>query len=231
MRGWVIIAVMFAAVAVGGYFIWRSSKPEVESKEALPLAPLGGAASGEGGANPTPPPAAAQTSASRLLKTYKFPGILPQAEIQNKVAVIKTAQGEIHFEILANDGPKAASNFVYLAKEDFYDGLKFHRVEPWVIQGGDPNCNPEIAKGRCGTGGPGYKFEDEPVNLAYEKGIVAMANAGPNTNGSQFFILKRDTPLPPSYTVFGRVSSGIAVVEKIAAGDIMEKVTVTERKN
>lgn len=163
-------------------------------------------------------------------KTYKFPGILPAAEIQNKIAVIKTAKGEIKFEILAGEGPKAASNFVYLAKEGFYDGLSFHRVEDWVIQGGDPNCgstsSPPTATGRCGTGGPGYRFEDETVKLAYQRGIVAMANAGPNTNGSQFFMLKKDTPLQPNYTIFGRVVSGMDVVDKILSGDAMTKIEI-----
>jgi len=97
--------------------------------------------------------------------------------------------------------------------------LTFHRREKgFVIQGGDPNGN--------GTGGPGYKFVDEPVTREYDRGIVAMANAGPNTNGSQFFIMLANNPLPKQYTIFGKVISGLDVVDKIKVGDVMELVTI-----
>lgn len=154
---------------------------------------------------------------------YAFPGILADSEVTNKFVHIKTDKGEIVFELLPKEGPKAASNFVYLAKQKFYDGLIFHRVVPgFVIQGGDPQGN--------GTGGPGYKFEDDPVKLPYNEGIVAMANAGPNTNGSQFFIMLANNPLPPSYSIFGRVVSGMDVVKKIAIGDTMKSITVENTK-
>ena len=159
----------------------------------------------------------------KVMKQYpKFPGVLPLAEITNKKAVIQTAKGKIEFEIYP-DASKAASNFVFLAKDGFYDGLTFHRVVPgFVIQGGDPSGN--------GTGGPGYKFEDEPVTKKYDKGIVAMANSGLNTNGSQFFIMLEDNPtLPPNYTIFGRVLTGQEVVDKIQVGDIMNKVTIENK--
>ena len=158
----------------------------------------------------------------KVMKQYpKFPGVLPASELQNKKAVIVTAKGNIEFEIYPQS-PKAASNFIFLAKDGFYDELIFHRVVPgFVIQGGDPAGN--------GTGGPGYKFEDEPVTMEYDKGIVAMANSGPNTNGSQFFIMLEDNPtLPPSYTIFGRVISGQEVVDKIEVGDVMSKVTIED---
>jgi peptidyl-prolyl cis-trans isomerase B (cyclophilin B) len=156
-------------------------------------------------------------------ETLAFPGVLPEAQLANKQIHIKTAKGDIIFEILPKEGPKAASNFVYLTERSFYNGLKFHRVEPgFVIQGGDPNGN--------GTGGPGYKFEDDNVNLPYKEGIVAMANAGPNTNGSQFFIMLADNPLPPSYSIFGRVTSGMDVVHKIGIGDVMTSVTVEPKQ-
>lgn len=156
----------------------------------------------------------------------KFPGVLPAAEIENKLATIKTPKGEIRFELLPAEAPKATSNFVYLAKQGYFDGLNFHRVESWVVQGGDPNCTPGRDAGQCGAGGPGYRFEDEPVRLPYTTGIVAMANAGANTNGSQFFILKQDTRLDPAYTIFGRVIAGQGVVDQIAAGDVMERVEI-----
>ncbi len=148
-----------------------------------------------------------------------FPGVLPAARIHNKVVTIATAKGNITFEVLDGEAPKASSNFIALAEAGFYDGLTFHRVEPgFVIQGGDPSGN--------GTGGPGYQFEDEPVRLDYKEGIVAMANAGADTNGSQFFIMLADTPLPKKYTIFGRVLTGMDVVHKIVKGDRMTSVMV-----
>ena len=163
-------------------------------------------------------------------QSLAFPGILPDERIANKQVHIKTSKGEIVFELLPKEGPKAASNFVYLAEQNFYDGLKFHRVVPnFVIQGGDPlsrNDDPYV-----GTGGPGYKFEDDKVNLSYKKGMVAMANSGPNTNGSQFFImLEDDDNLPKNYSIFGRVISGMDVVEQIKVGDVMNSVTIEDKK-
>ncbi|MCL5784904.1 MAG: peptidylprolyl isomerase [Patescibacteria group bacterium] len=144
---------------------------------------------------------------------------MPPNELANRKVTIDTGKGQIEIEILP-EASKAASNFISLAKDGFYNGLTFHRVVPgFVIQGGDPLGN--------GTGGPGYQFEDEPVNQPYSRGIVAMANAGPNTNGSQFFIMLADHPeLPPKYTIFGKVIKGMEVVDKIAVGDVMQKVSV-----
>lgn len=147
----------------------------------------------------------------------QFPGILTPESLQNKKAVIQTAKGIIQIEIFP-DTKIASSNFMILSANGFYDNLVFHRVEDWVVQGGDPLGN--------GTGGPGYQFPDEPVNREYKKGIVAMANSGPNTNGSQFFILKTDYPLQPQYTIFGVVISGMDIVEKLAVGDIMQRVVI-----
>jgi peptidyl-prolyl cis-trans isomerase B (cyclophilin B) len=164
-----------------------------------------------------------QNSQTKTMKQYpKFPGVLPDLELQNKKAVIKTAKGNIEFEIYP-EASKAASNFIFLAKDSFYNGLTFHRVESgFVIQGGDPVGN--------GTGGPGYRFEDEPVTLNYDKGIVAMANAGPDTNGSQFFIMLENNPtLPKNYTIFGKVISGQEVVDQIARGDVMQEVIIADK--
>ncbi len=170
----------------------------------------------------------AQPSGPTIKKYQKFPGVLPADQLENKTAVITTDKGVIEFEIFP-EAPKAASNFIFLAKDGFYNGLKFHRVVPgFVIQGGDPlsgilpNGDPRI-----GSSGPGYQFEDEPVTKKYNKGIVAMANAGPNTNGSQFFIMLEDNPtLPPNYTIFGMVTKGQEVVDQIKAGDIIRSVTI-----
>jgi len=140
-------------------------------------------------------------------------------------ATIATTAGDIVVELADEDAPKAAANFVKLAKEGFYDGVIFHRVIPgFMVQGGDGEYGRVDDKGqvrnrgRVGQGGPGYRFADEPFSGDYERGALAMANAGPNTNGSQFFICHADLrgKLPKSYTVFGKVLSGIEVVDAIA---------------
>lgn len=153
--------------------------------------------------------------------TLSFPGILDAEKINNKKAVITTNKGVIEIQLYADKAPKSVSNFVYLVENKFYDGLTFHRVEPgFVIQGGDPSGN--------GTGGPGYKFEDEPVQGDYTEGAVAMANSGPNTNGSQFFIDLADLTgkLPKQYNLFGQVTTGMDVVKSIAVGDKIEKIEI-----
>ncbi len=161
------------------------------------------------------------TSVTSTSMTYSFPGILPDAKIQGKKAVITTSKGVIEFSLNAGGAPKSASNFVYLAELGYYDGLTFHRVEPgFVIQGGDPSGN--------GTGGPGYTFEDEPVQDEYVEGAVAMANAGADTNGSQFFITLADVSktLGKQYNLFGKVTKGLDVVQKISIGDVMTSVKI-----
>ncbi len=169
-----------------------------------------------------PSDSAAQTNPS--MKTWTFPGKLPDAEIQKKQIHIHTTKGDIIFELFPDTAPLAVSNFVYLTTGKYYDGLTFHRREEgFVIQGGDPSGN--------GTGGPGYKFADELTDkYTYDRGIVAMANAGPATNGSQFFIMLGNTPLPKAYTIFGKVTSGMDVVDKIKVGDVMTTVTVEDKK-
>jgi len=130
-------------------------------------------------------------------------------------ATISTTKGDIVIDVDVEGAPKAAANFTELARKGFYDGVIFHRVVPgFVIQGGDPTGT--------GRGGPGYKFDDEPFSGDYVRGAVAMANAGPNTNGSQFFICLEDLSgrLPKNYTMFGRVTSGMDVVDAIAADPI-----------
>jgi cyclophilin family peptidyl-prolyl cis-trans isomerase len=128
---------------------------------------------------------------------------------------LETNHGTIVFETYNQDAPNTVANFVKLAESGFYNNLTFHRVIPgFMIQGGDPNGN--------GTGGPGYQFADElnpttdSYKAGYKKGVVAMANSGPNTNGSQFFIMTADYPLQNDYTIFGKVVSGQEVVDKIA---------------
>ena len=134
-------------------------------------------------------------------------------------AVISTELGDIEFDLLTQSAPKAAQNFIDLANKGFYDDVIFHRVIPgFMIQGGDGQFGKlaSLAHDRVGTGGPGYKFADEPFKGDYNRGTVAMANAGPNTNGSQFFIMHADVALPKSYIIFGMVTKGLDVVDKIA---------------
>ncbi len=128
-------------------------------------------------------------------------------------AVLMTSAGTIAIELNAVQTPITVNNFVYLARNNYYNNTPFHRaIKGFMIQGGDPKGD--------GTGGPGYKFDDEPFSGGYTRGTVAMANAGPNTNGSQFFIMHADYPLPPNYIIFGRVVSGLDVVDKIATAPV-----------
>jgi len=161
--------------------------------------------------------------------------------VTNRIAVLETSKGTIRFELLEQDAPKATENFRLLADKNYYDGVIFHRVIPnFMIQGGDP-----LGEGYGGESAWGGKFNDEidrnsPLYAgAYDKGTVAMANSGPNTNGSQFFIMHVDYPLPPSYTKFGRVLEGHDVVDAIAAVErnasdkpiepvVMERVYIEE---
>jgi len=138
-------------------------------------------------------------------------------------ATIHTEKGDIQVELYSDSAPKAAGNFVDLARKGFYDDVVFHRVIPgFVIQGGDGQYGKKssLEAGRVGTGGPGYKFDDEPFTGDYHRGTLAMANAGPNTNGSQFFICHQDLVgrLPKNYTIFGTVTDGLDVVDAIAGG-------------
>jgi cyclophilin family peptidyl-prolyl cis-trans isomerase len=135
-------------------------------------------------------------------------------------ATISTDLGDIEVELYTDSAPKASQNFIDLAKKGFYDDVVFHRVIPgFVAQGGDGQYGKKAAleRGRVGTGGPGYTFEDEPVKGDYTRGALAMANAGPNTNGSQFFIVHQDLTgkLPKNYTLFGLVTKGMDVVDQI----------------
>lgn len=143
-----------------------------------------------------------------------------------KVAVITTNKGVIRLELFADKTPKTCRNFEKLTKDGFYDGLKFHRViDQFMVQSGCPLGT--------GTGGPGYTFEDEfqPELKHSGPGILSMANAGPNTNGSQFFITHIDTPwLDGKHSVFGKVIEGQDVVNAVRQGDVMEKVEVLEEE-
>lgn len=136
-------------------------------------------------------------------------------------ATFNTSRGPIQVELYPDKAPLTVANFVNLAKRGFYDGLIFHRVIPdFMIQGGCPEGS--------GRGGPGYRFEDETSNgLAHDRGVLSMANAGPSTNGSQFFITHVATPwLDGKHTVFGKVTAGLDVVDAVKQGDVIESLTL-----
>ncbi|MGW8145166.1 MAG: peptidylprolyl isomerase [Anaerolineales bacterium] len=159
--------------------------------------------------------------ANKQWKTPPEMQIDPEKKYQVKM---ETTKGMIELELYPEYAPKTVNNFVFLVREGYYDGVKFHRViNNFVIQGGDPTGT--------GAGGPGYKFEDEVRDnpLMHETNVISMANAGPNTNGSQFFITHSPQPhLDGKHTVFGKVVNGSDVVDSIQQGDEMVKVEVSE---
>ena len=148
-------------------------------------------------------------------KTYSTEQPMSIDVTKNYTALIKTNFGDIKIEFFTKDAPKTVNNFITLSKDGYYDNVIFHRViSGFMIQGGDPSGTGHGDYGKY----PGYEFEDELNNqIPYSKGILAMANRGPNTNGSQFFIMHVDYPLPYNYTIFGNVIEGIDIVDKIAS--------------
>jgi len=144
-------------------------------------------------------------------KQYLAPPPLTIDAAKTYTATLFTNKGELVLDLFASESTMTVNNFVFLAREGFYDGVTFHRImKDFMVQGGDPSGN--------GSGGPGYRFADEPVTRPYTKGTLAMANAGPDTNGSQFFIVHAANPdLRSSYTIFGEVASGIDVLDAIAS--------------
>ncbi len=188
-----LIIVLFASVA--GFLAFKSGLMNRQSASVAPAA-----------SSTVSPNTAVQSNTANQKENQKIN--------MNHLVTLDTNFGKIKFETYDEDAPKTAKNFITLAQKGFYNNLTFHRViNGFMIQGGDPVGN--------GTGGPGYSFEDElnPATASYQqgykKGVVAMANAGPNTNGSQFFIMLQDTPLPHNYTIFGKVISGQDVVDAI----------------
>lgn len=157
---------------------------------------------------PQIPPAPPSNNVTKK-KMYTTPPQMAIDTAKEYSATLKTDAGDIVLTLDAKTVPITVNNFVFLAREKFYENTIFHRtIKGFMIQGGDPEGS--------GAGGPGYKFADEPFTGEYTRGTLAMANAGPNTNGSQFFIVHKDTALPKSYVIFGHVVSGLDVVDKIA---------------
>ncbi len=160
-----------------------------------------------------------------MAKRYSKPFEITIDPKKQYTATIKTNQGDIVLKLYAAEAPRTVNNFVNLARDGFYDGVRFHRViKNFMIQGGDPTGT--------GSGGPGYKFADEfHPKLRHDRaGVLSMANAGANTNGSQFFITHGPQPhLDNRHSVFGQVTQGQDVVNKIEQGDFIETVTITEQ--
>ena len=153
-----------------------------------------------------------------VLSNNKVYDSMPEMNIdisKKYTAVIKTSMGDMSIEFFTEDAPMTVNNFINLSRDGYYDNVIFHRViSGFMIQGGDPSGTGHGEMGKY----PGYKFEDELNNQrSYDKGILAMANAGPDTNGSQFFIMHVDYPLPYQYTIFGFVTDGLEVIDKIAS--------------
>ncbi len=154
--------------------------------------------------------------------TYSEPPPMTIDQKKDYTATIVTDKGELNVELFAADAPVTVNNFVFLAREGFYDNTPIHRVEPgFVVQAGDPTGT--------GRGGPGYRFEDEITSRTHVTGSLSMANAGPNTNGSQFFITFAPQPhLDGKHTVFGQLTEGMEVMQSIKVGDKIETIQINE---
>lgn len=160
----------------------------------------------------SPMPVSSKSPVASSMQFTKAEQVIKTGKVYK--ATLKTTVGDIKLE-LSKDTPVTTNNFVFLAKKGFYDNVIFHRTMPgFMIQGGDPTGT--------GSGGPGYRFDDEKFTGDYKRGTIAMANAGPNTNGSQFFIMHADYALPKSYVIFGKVISGLDVVDKIATAKTVQ---------
>ena len=165
-------------------------------------------------------PASTATTTNSGVTTMKQYPAPPKMTIDAKkkyTATIHTTKGDIVLDLFASEAPKTVNNFVFLARDGFYNGVRFHRIiKGFMIQSGDPKGD--------GTGGPGYRFDDEAVTRNYVAGTIAMANSGPNTNGSQFFIMHQDYALRKDYTIFGIVTQGMDVVDKIAKTPVVQSL-------
>ena len=153
-------------------------------------------------------------------KQYSSPPEMKVDQSKKYVATFHTAHGDMQAELFVKDAPLTVNNFVFLARDGFYDNVKFHRIiRGFMVQTGDPEGT--------GRGGPGYRFADEKVTREYVRGTLAMANAGPNTNGSQFFIVDKDYPLPKNYTIFGVLTGddSFATLDKIASTPVTTSPT------
>lgn len=200
-----VYALIILVIILGAVYVMRPTSPEVQT--TTPVTNSSYATSTASVPNTTTQPVVTTNQSNTQSKNFMH------------TITLETNKGTIVFETYDADAPKTVNNFMTLAGKNFYDGVIFHRViKGFMIQGGDPTGT--------GRGGPGYTFADEldpstpSYKAGYVRGTVAMANAGPNTNGSQFFIMHKDTPLPNAYTIFGKVISGMDVVDAIAESEV-----------
>lgn len=209
-----ILAVVLLVGIVGGALVFRN---------------VGGAKPTTNEVTPTPtviaispsPSAAVTPETTKAMKTkqYSSPPAMSIDSTKTYTATITTDKGLMVVKLFAKDTPVAVNNFVFLSREGFYNNTIFHRImKGFMIQGGDPLGN--------GTGGPGYRFADEPITHDYTRGTIAMANSGPNTNGSQFFIMHADYPLPKKYVIFGTIDPTDSA--SLAALDALANIPVTD---
>lgn len=167
------------------------------------------AAPADTSASAAPNPAGGTANTAARNNQYSAPPEQTIDPAKRYTATIETTDGTMVAELFASEAPKTVNNFVFLARDGYYDGIRFHRIiKDFMVQTGDPLGT--------GTGGPGYEFEDEPVTRDYLRGTLAMANRGPDTNGSQFFIVHQDSGLPKDYTIFGQLTEGEDVLDAIA---------------
>lgn len=212
------LAVLVLVVIGVGYFMMRGFLPTAQpgSTNGVEVSPT---------SEPTPIQSGTETTDQSTQiqpmtnKTFTAPPPVTINPSGTYTAVLTTDKGVMRIPLFANEAPKTVNNFIFLAKQGFYDTTIFHRViKDFMIQGGDPEGS--------GRGGPGYQFADEPVTREYTRGTLAMANAGPNTNGSQFFIVHADVSLPKAYTIFGKIddadSASFATLDAIASQDVQK---------
>lgn len=214
---WVIGSVCVLSI-VGVMMVSRSTptKKMQEFVEITPTSIIQNVLSEEVNTMTSQTPTATTAPAAKS-KTYNAPPAMSVDENKTYKATIVTSKGTMVLDLFVKDAPITVNNFVFLAREGFYADTVFHRIiKGFMIQGGDPIGN--------GTGGPGYRFEDEPVMREYTKGTIAMANAGPDTNGSQFFIMHADYALPKNYTIFGSIdksdTASLAVLDAIGQSPV-----------
>jgi len=211
MQNAIVAGVFVVALAAGGVWLFSGSDAKatgenVDSMTASFMDQFAAAQGSQTGAAANSQPVTSTTTSTNIKKAMQ--------------ATLHTNQGDITIEFLGNDAPNTVANFTKLAQEGFYNGTKFHRViKGFMIQGGDPLTKDDAMQARWGTGGPGYQFADEiHANNKNEIGTISMANSGPNTNGSQFFInVAPNNFLDGKHTVFGKVTAGMDVVAKIEA--------------
>ncbi len=205
-----VVGGVLVVVIVGGVLIWKPvQRPEPAQKEHVELL------------TNTPREEVNQppTGTASMTKTYSSPPALSIDPAKTYTATIVTTDGTMNVSLFAKDTPVTVNNFVFLARAGFYTNTTFHRViKGFMIQGGDPRGD--------GTGGPGYRFVDEPVTREYTRGTIAMANSGSNTNGSQFFIMHQDYALPKQYVIFGAIN--IADSASLATLDAIANTPVTD---